>query len=267
NGRGAPVGVGRHREQGVRGFGGSRPTSSAMGEGYWRGSIGIAGNGRGAPAEVDRHRGQWTRGSRGGRSASRAIGESLAPSRARLAANTAGPTVDALMRRPSRLLALVGLTSLIVTPLPVAAAPAADTDTDSDSGDAEPPLDTDSDTDENEPPLDTDGDTDEDEPPLDTDADTDTADPLLPELVDQVDTDASDRIADGDDPLRDSPEAKTARRWLGAGITATVAGGVLVGGAIALGLTDPCEPAAGNSCFSDSRNRAAVTMGVPGRSE
>ncbi|HLT37175.1 MAG TPA: hypothetical protein VK034_12855 [Enhygromyxa sp.] len=168
------------------------------------------------------------------------------------------------MRGPSRLLALVGLTSLIVTPLPVAAAPAADTDTDSDSGDAEPPLDTDSDTDENEPPLDTDGDTDEDEPPLDTDADTDTEDPLLPELVDQVDTDASDRIDDGYDPLRDSPEAKTARRWLGAGITATVAGGVLVGGAIALGLTDPCEPAAGNSCFSDSRNRAAVTMGVPG---
>jgi hypothetical protein len=143
-------------------------------------------------------------------------------------------------------LALVGFTSLIVAPLPVAASEPPPVE-------AEPPVET-------EPPLDTD--TDVDEPPLDTDTDTDTdeVEPPAPEL----DNDASVEVDDDYNPLRHSPEAKAARRWLGAGITATVAGGVLVGGAIAMGMSDPCEPSAGNSCFTDSRNRAALTMGVPG---
>jgi hypothetical protein len=137
------------------------------------------------------------------------------------------------------MLALVALASLLVAPIPARAAPPVDEV-------GEPPLDSD------EPPLDS------DEPPLDSD------EPPAPELDDDLDRDASVEVEDGYSPLRDSPEARTARRWLGAGITATATGGVLVGGAIALGLTDPCDPLAGNSCFVDSRNRAALTMGVPG---
>jgi hypothetical protein len=170
------------------------------------------------------------------------------------------------MRDSSRLIAFVGLASLVIAPLPVVAAPAIeepapvvseepplDTDTD------EPPLDTDTD----EPPLDTDTDelpldTDSEEPPLDTDTDE------PPALDEELDRDTGSEIDDGYNPLRDSPEAKVARRWLGAGIAAMSSGAVLIGGAVALGLTDPCDTKVGNSCFADARNRAAVTMGVPG---
>ena len=31
-----------------------------------------------------------------------------------------------------------------------------------------------------------------------------------------------------------------------------------------MGMTDPCDPDGGNNCFVDARDRAAVTMGVPG---
>lgn len=130
---------------------------------------------------------------------------------------------------------------------------------------SEPPLDThDQPIDTHDQPLDT------DEPPLDTDEPLDTDDEPLdtdddPELDGTLDRD--DDSADFDDGyiyLRDSPEAKTATRWLTAGIAATVTGGVLVGGAIALGMTDPCNIDAGNNCFRDARDRAAVTMGAPG---
>lgn len=117
----------------------------------------------------------------------------------------------------------------------------------------EPPLDTDQPTEPtvegSEPPLDT------DEPPLDTDE--------QPLDTNELDTDEGD-IADDYDPTRDSPEARAARRWLGAGIGSTITGAVLVGGAIAFGLTEPCNVYAGNNCFADARNRAALTMGVPG---
>lgn len=152
------------------------------------------------------------------------------------------------MRHPSRTIALLGLASLMVAPLPVIAAPPV--------GVEGPPVDTDTD----ELPLDTDT----DEPPLDTDTDEEPPAPELDEAIDS-DSDSDDgELVDDYDPLRDSPEAKTARRWLGAGIASTISGGVLVGGAIALALTDPCEPKVGNSCFTDARNRAALTMGVPG---
>ncbi|HVI00379.1 MAG TPA: hypothetical protein VM869_16795 [Enhygromyxa sp.] len=159
------------------------------------------------------------------------------------------------MRHPSRMIALLGLASLFVAPLPVVAAPAVESE--------EPPLDTDSE----ELPLDTDTDTDTDseELPLDTDTDTDTEEPPPPELDEALDGESEDAELDDDySPLRDSPEAKVARRWLGAGIASMVSGGALVGGAIALGLSDPCDPKVGNSCFTDSRNRAAATMGIPG---
>lgn len=94
------------------------------------------------------------------------------------------------------------------------------------------------------------------EPDLDLDLDQD----IDPDL----DYDESASIDDAYDLMRDSPEALTARRWLGAGIGATITGAVLVGGAIALSQTAACDSAAGNNCFADARDRAAVTMGVPG---
>jgi hypothetical protein len=105
---------------------------------------------------------------------------------------------------------------------------------------------------EDEPPLDTD----EDEPPLDTDEDED--------LAGDLDVDEDEVFDDDYQVLRHSPEAVTARRWLAAGIAATITGSVLVGGAIALSQTAPCDPNAGNNCFADARDRGAVTMGVPG---
>lgn len=110
----------------------------------------------------------------------------------------------------------------------------------------EPPLDSD------QPPLDSDQPPlDSDEPPLDSDGSL------------QLDTDSGPLAADYN-PLRDSPEAIVARRWLAAGIAATSVGAALVAGGLAMGLSDPCTPGNGNNCFEDARNRAALTMGVPG---
>ncbi|WP_146156070.1 hypothetical protein [Enhygromyxa salina] len=86
-----------------------------------------------------------------------------------------------------------------------------------------------------------------------------------PDFDDDEFIDDDDEFIDDDyDSLRDSPEALAARRWIGAGIGATITGAVLVGGAIAMSQTAACDPAAGNNCFADARDRAAVTMGVPG---
>ncbi len=115
--------------------------------------------------------------------------------------------------------------------------PALDTDTD------EPPLDTDTD----EPPLDIDT----DEPPLDIDTD------------EPLDADVAP-IEDDYDVLRDSADARDARRWTRAGIASTVAGVVLIAGGIIMGTSDPCDGQIGNNCFRDARDRAALTMGVPG---
>ena len=35
-------------------------------------------------------------------------------------------------------------------------------------------------------------------------------------------------------------------------------------GAVIFGALDPCAPRAGNSCQTDARNRAALTIGIPG---
>ena len=86
------------------------------------------------------------------------------------------------------------------------------------------------------------------------------------------DFDGGDGDFDGDgepvfddyNTIRDSPEALTARRWLRSGIAATIVGGVLVGGAIAMSQTARCDPFAGNNCFTDARNRAALSLGAPG---
>jgi hypothetical protein len=123
---------------------------------------------------------------------------------------------------------------------------------------AEPPADTtppveDAEPLEAEPPLDTD-----DEPvPEDLDSDEEALDETL-------DRDEDEAFDDDYQVLRDSPEAKTARRWLAAGIAATISGAVLVGGAIAMSQTAPCDFTVGNNCFEDARDRGAVTLGAPG---
>jgi hypothetical protein len=101
------------------------------------------------------------------------------------------------------------------------------------------------------------------EPP-EQDLDPDLDQDLDQDLDEDLDQDESASIDDGYDPTRDSPEAHTARRWLGAGIGATITGAVLVGGAVAMSQTPPCKTGVGNNCFADARDRAAVTLGVPG---
>ncbi|GEM_PF-2390504 len=86
------------------------------------------------------------------------------------------------------------------------------------------------------------------------------------DLEGDTDIDGGEWEASTDDylRLRDSPEAHRARRWVDSGIAATVVGGVLVGGAIAMGVSDPCAPNGGNNCFQDGRDRAAASIGIPG---
>jgi hypothetical protein len=106
-----------------------------------------------------------------------------------------------------------------------------------------------SEPDTDEPPLDIDT----DEPPLDIDTDTD----------EPLDADVAP-IEDDYDVLRDSADARDARRWTRAGIASTVAGAVLIVGGVIMGTSDPCDGEIGNNCFRDARDRAALTMGVPG---
>lgn len=95
--------------------------------------------------------------------------------------------------------------------------------------------------------------------PIDTDTDTDE------DFDDELDEDVDEDVVDDDyNRLIDSSEARTARRWLSAGIGATITGSVLVGGAIAMSQTAPCDPLAGNNCFADARDRGAASMGIPG---
>jgi hypothetical protein len=110
--------------------------------------------------------------------------------------------------------------------------------------------------------LDTDAPAPED---LDTDEDASTPEADLDDDTDDtLDRDVDDSFADDYQTLRDSAEAKTARRWLSAGIAATITGAVLVGGAVAMSQTKPCDFKAGNNCFEDARDQAAVTLGAPG---
>jgi hypothetical protein len=61
-------------------------------------------------------------------------------------------------------------------------------------------------------------------------------------------------------PLR----VEKARGWRDGGIAGLSVGTVLVGAAIAVAATDPDDPKAGNSGFESARNRAAVTIAIPG---
>jgi len=64
-------------------------------------------------------------------------------------------------------------------------------------------------------------------------------------------------------PLRDSPQALSARHWVRAGIATLSTGGVLLVGAVVMGVSDPCNLKVGNSCQPEARNRAALVMAVP----
>lgn len=100
---------------------------------------------------------------------------------------------------------------------------------------------------------------------LDSPIDTDTDEDFDEDVHEDVDEDLDEDVVDDDyNRLIDSSEARTARRWLSAGIGATITGSVLVGGAIAMSQTAPCDPLAGNNCFADARDRGAASMGIPG---
>ncbi|MGB1277814.1 MAG: hypothetical protein ACPG77_18860, partial [Nannocystaceae bacterium] len=68
----------------------------------------------------------------------------------------------------------------------------------------------------------------------------------------------------GYNPLVDSPEATRAKHWQDAGIVLLVVGTILTGGGIAMAASDPCFLPAGNGCQVAGRNRAALTMALPG---
>lgn len=88
-----------------------------------------------------------------------------------------------------------------------------------------------------------------------------------------ADDDASDEVPY--DPLIDSPEAIRARSWVRSGAVFIAVGGVLAIGGIAmatatvntLDMQNVCMPrqdVAGNGCQEGARNRAAMTLGIPG---
>ncbi len=66
------------------------------------------------------------------------------------------------------------------------------------------------------------------------------------------------------DPLRDSPEAMRARSYVQGGIIVLTTAVALVVGSVVMGTSDPCAKRGGNNCHEDSRNRAALSMGIPG---
>lgn len=70
-------------------------------------------------------------------------------------------------------------------------------------------------------------------------------------------------VDDGYDPLRDSPQALRNRHFVVTGAVLLTVGVVLGAGALAMGLSDPCDRKAGNSCVEQARDRAAWTMGAP----
>ncbi len=99
-----------------------------------------------------------------------------------------------------------------------------------------------------------------------------TAAPSTPDTASTEDATSRDAEATGAepesfrfeyDPLRDSPQAIENRLRIRGGIALLGVGAALGAGALAMGLSDPCHRPAGNSCQTEARNRAAVTMAVP----
>ncbi|HFE45121.1 MAG TPA: hypothetical protein ENJ18_06445 [Nannocystis exedens] len=78
------------------------------------------------------------------------------------------------------------------------------------------------------------------------------------------DYDGDDYEGDDYDPLRDSPEAMQAAGWVRSGIIFTVVGSVLAVGGVLMALSDPKDLVTGNGSQKTARDRAALTMGIPG---
>ncbi|MGH1343254.1 MAG: hypothetical protein ACRBN8_16970 [Nannocystales bacterium] len=77
--------------------------------------------------------------------------------------------------------------------------------------------------------------------------------------------DGEDEAWDDDyDPLRDSPEAVASQRRIAGGAVVVGLGAMVSLGGLAMAVSDPCARPAGNSCSPASRNRAALTMALPG---
>jgi hypothetical protein len=69
---------------------------------------------------------------------------------------------------------------------------------------------------------------------------------------------------DSYDPLVHSHQAIFARRAITGGAILLASGSLLLSGSLALGLSDPCAKAAGNSCSVQARRRGVLTMALPG---
>ena len=106
---------------------------------------------------------------------------------------------------------------------------------------------------------------------------TPAAEPATPANVPVAEGPAEDEPVDDVpyDPLVDSPEAIRARSWVRSGAVFIAVGGVLAIGGIAMSTANvnslemqnvcmPRQDVAGNGCQEGARNRAAMTLGIPG---
>lgn len=84
-----------------------------------------------------------------------------------------------------------------------------------------------------------------------------------PEPEDDADAIEEAAAEDAFDPMRDDPRAVNARSWRNAGIGLVLVGAVVGGGALAIGLADPCTPEPGNDCRLADRRRASLAVGIP----
>ncbi len=76
--------------------------------------------------------------------------------------------------------------------------------------------------------------------------------------------DEDEEWADDYDPQRDSPAALESQRRIAGGAVVLGLGALVSFGGLGMLLSDPCARPAGNSCSSAARNRAALTMALPG---
>jgi hypothetical protein len=151
---------------------------------------------------------------------------------------------------------------------PEATAPEAETpEPDASEPEAETPEEPAAET-EGEPAAETDGEVGEPEPTPEAEVPEPEPEPVPPpeeldeEMLDEELLD-EEPPRDDYDPMRDSPEAIEARRMITGGIILLTTGTALAIGSLAMGVSDKCNRAAGNSCSGASRNRAAATMAVP----
>jgi hypothetical protein len=87
------------------------------------------------------------------------------------------------------------------------------------------------------------------------------------DVLQPLDVEGLNSGQDGDrgyDVVRDSAEAMEARKFTQGGVILVTMAVVLGTGAVIMGLSDPKNLSAGNSGVEAARDRAALTMGIPG---